>query len=76
MMDREDIMRANWSAERETYQRVTCAEFQHIPAGERIWNGYSNGYCTAPETGQYTLYELVDDNNCHKGWEWEKEDEI
>ena len=54
--------------------RITVDEFKHVPAGKRIANGYSNEYCTAPkEDGFYTLYELADDNNCHVGWEWEKE---
>ena len=29
---------------------------------------------TAPaEEGYYTLYEIADNNNIHRGWKWEKE---
>jgi hypothetical protein len=56
--------------------KVTVPEWQHIPAGKTVANGFSNGYCTAPsEPGHYTLYELVDSSNCHSGWEWVREDE-
>lgn len=56
-------------------KKITVPEFQHIPAGTTICNGYPNGYCTAPsEDGLYTLYEMADESNCHVGWEWEKED--
>jgi len=49
-------------------QKITVDQWKHIPAGTRIWNGYSNGYCQAPkEPGFYTLYELVNDRNCHVG---------
>ena len=57
--------------------RVTVNEWTHIKAGETVWNGFSDGYCTAPaEKGFYTLYELVNDDNTHAAWEWEKEGEI
>lgn len=47
---------------------------KHVGAGETVENGYSNGYCTAPQTeGVYTLYELADEHNCHIGWKWERE---
>ena len=56
-------------------QKITIKEWAHIPAGATVANGYSNGYCTAPsEPGLYTLYQLADDNNCHAGWEWVKEE--
>lgn len=55
-------------------EKITCAEFMHIPAGTTIANGYSNGCCTAPASpGLYTLYELADSANCHIGWEWVRE---
>lgn len=45
-----------------------------VREGETISNGYSGGYLTAPEEpGEYTLYEIADDKNCHVGWKWEKE---
>ena len=51
--------------------RITVDEWEHIPAGTKVANGFSNGYCTAPrEEGLYTLYELVyEDSNTHAGWE-------
>lgn len=34
--------------------RITVDEWEHIPAGTKVANGYSNGYCTAPqEEGLY-----------------------
>lgn len=55
-------------------KRLTVDEWKHIPAGTKVANGYSNGYCTAPsEPGLYTLYEIADESNCHVGWEWERE---
>ena len=57
-------------------QKITVDQWRHVPAGTRIWNGYSNGYCQAPkEPGFYTLYQLVNDRNCHVGWRWEREQE-
>lgn len=59
----------------EHISKITVDEWEHIPAGTTIANGYSNGYCTAPqEPGLYTLYQLVDQFNCHRAWKWEKED--
>lgn len=54
---------------------ITTDDWKHIKAGERVYNGFAvDSYCTAPsEPGFYTLYELVDDNNNHTGWKWEKE---
>lgn len=49
---------------------------KNVPAGATVWNGYAGGNttCTAPaDPGVYTLYELADENNCHAGWQWEKE---
>lgn len=55
-------------------QKITVDEWKNISAGTTIPNGYSNGYCTAPvDPGKYTLYEVVDDNNVHKWWEWVKQ---
>ena len=57
-------------------RRITIEEWQHIPAGTVVENGYPGGFCKAPaEPGIYTLYEIADDNNSHIGWEWEKEEE-
>lgn len=58
-------------------RRITIDQWKHIPAGNTVWNGYAvNSTCTAPkEPGLYTLYEIADENNCHIGWEWEKEEE-
>lgn len=54
-------------------EKITLDCWKHIQAGKTVWNGYPNGHMTAPgEPGTYTLYQLVDDNNCHAGWEWEK----
>ena len=51
----------------------TCEEWQHIPAGTRIDDGFG-GYLTAPEEeGFYTLYSRVSYKNTHQGFEWEKE---
>lgn len=56
-------------------RRITIDEWEHIPAGETVENGFPvNGTCQAPEEpGFYTLYELVSSSNTHLGWEWEKE---
>lgn len=54
--------------------KVTCDEWRGIPAGKSVWDGY-NGEKTAPEEpGTYTLYQLVNDDNTHAGWEWCKDD--
>lgn len=43
-----------------------------IKAGEFVANGYN--YSQAPlEEGEYSLWQLVDDNNCHRGFIFEKE---
>lgn len=43
-----------------------------IQAGEVVANGYNDS--TAPaEAGTYSLWQLVDDNNCHRGFIFEKE---
>ena len=56
--------------------KVTVDQWRHVPAGEKVWNGYPNGYCTAPqEPGFYTLYEVANDDNTHFAWSWVKEDE-
>ena len=61
-------------SEVDRMREITVDQWHHIPAGTKIWNGYSNGYSTAPkEPGYYTLYEKVTDNNTHAGWRWEKE---
>lgn len=55
-------------------QKITVPEWKHIPAGGKVWNGYSNSYCQAPrEAGHYVLFQLVNERNCHVGWTWEKE---
>ena len=49
-------------------ERITLDCWRNIKAGETVWNGYPDGYMTAPdEPGTYTLCQLVDDNNCHAG---------
>ena len=51
----------------------TCEEWQHIPAGTKVDDGFG-GYLTAPEEeGFYTLYEVASYRNTHQGFEWEKE---
>ena len=53
--------------------KITNVCWMHIPAGTKVDNGFSGGYCTAPtKDGFYTLYELVHEYQ-HKGWEWEFE---
>jgi len=53
---------------------ITVPEWKHIPAGAKVWNGFANGYLSAPkERGYYVLYELVSDRNTHIGWRWERE---
>ncbi len=55
-------------------QKITVDQWKHIPAGTKIWNGYANGYCTAPSApGHYTLFEFVSERNTHVGWTWELE---
>ena len=47
---------------------------KHVPEGSTVWNGYPNQTSTAPsEKGLYTLCEVADENNCHVGWQWQKE---
>lgn len=54
---------------------VTVDEWHHINAGASVYNGYAvDSYCAAPAApGHYTLYEVVNDDNTHAGWKWEKE---
>lgn len=55
------------------YRMVTCDEWRNVPAGTRVPDGYGS-YRTAPGVpGTYTLYELADENNCHAGWKWERD---
>jgi len=60
----------------EELRKVTCELWRHVPAGTSVPSGFgSGGDMTAPEEpGLYTLYELADDDNCHQGWQWERED--
>lgn len=52
-------------------RRITLDIWRHIPAGEQVESGYSYKLCAPDEAGTYTLYQIVDDKNCHQGWEWE-----
>ena len=54
-------------------RRITLDIWRHIPAGEQVESGYSYKLCAPDEAGTYTLYQIVDDKNCHQGWEWEQE---
>ena len=55
-------------------REITCDYWQNVKAGHSIATGFGDDEITAPsEPGTYTLYELADNNNCHLGWKWEKE---
>lgn len=56
-------------------RKVTCSIWRHVPAGTSVPNGFGSGSdMTAPEEpGLYTLYELADEDNCHQGWQWDRE---
>ena len=50
-------------------EKITVNYWQHIAAGAKVADGFT-GYKTAPtKPGYYTLYELVNSNNTHAGWE-------
>ena len=53
---------------------ILLTRVKDVPAGTTVWSGF-NYDLTAPTepAGTYTLYELVDEANIHRGWEWEKE---
>jgi len=54
-------------------RRITLDIWRHIPAGEQVESGYGYKLNAPDEAGTYTLYQIVDDKNCHQGWEWEQE---
>lgn len=55
-------------------ERITIDQWQHVPAGSAVDSGFSGPDLTAPaEPGYYTLWELVDENNVHRGFTWQKE---
>lgn len=55
--------------------KVTYADWMGVPAGKTVWDGF-NGDKTAPEEpGTYTLYEKVNDDNTHVGWEWVRDED-
>lgn len=55
----------------ETMQEIKIAG--NIPAGDVVPDGYH--YRRAPEEpGKYSLYQLVDDHNCHAGWRWQRDE--
>ena len=57
-----------------TLRKITCDEWKHVKANERVATGFGDAEITAPaEEGYYTLYEIADNNNIHRGWKWEKE---
>ena len=54
-------------------KKITVNCWKHIPSDTEVASGYSYNLTSPAEPGLYTLYELVDDHNTHRGWEWEKE---
>lgn len=66
-----------WSDEYEDEPEdhyLTCEEWQHVPAGVRVDDGFG-GYLTAPEEeGFYILYSIANYKNIHQGFEWMKEE--
>ena len=55
------------------FEKLTVDEWNHIPSGQGVEDGYG-GYQFAPMEGCFfTLYELVE-NGIHVGWRWERED--
>lgn len=56
--------------------KFTIEEWKNIGSGEFVETGYAEQSLKAPtEKGLYTLYELVNDNNTHIGWEWVKQED-
>ena len=56
----------------DAMEKITGPQWENIPAGEKVSDGYG-GRKTAPEEpGTYTLHELVYSSNTHAGWAWEK----
>lgn len=54
-------------------RRITIDLWKHISSNTEVPSGFSYTLTSPAEPGFYTLYELVDEHNAHKGWEWEKE---
>lgn len=45
----------------------------NIPAKGIVASGYGYELQAPSEEGTYTLYQLVNKNNTHAGWQWSKE---
>lgn len=54
--------------------RITVDTWRNINAGQSVPSGYSYDLTAPSEEGTYTLYELVDEDHTHAGWQWEKEE--
>lgn len=55
-------------------RRITVDEWRHVPSGERVEDGFGGLKMAPLGGGLYTLYELADEANIHRGWEWELEE--
>lgn len=54
-------------------RRITVPQWQNVPAGAEVESGFHYTMKAPDAPGTYTLYELTDRKNCHRGWEWEKD---
>lgn len=54
--------------------RITVNTWMNISAGQSVPSGYDYDLTAPSNEGMYTLYEIVDENHCHVGWQWEKEE--
>jgi len=55
------------------YAMITDDTWRNIPSGQIVDDGFGGELQAPEETGTYTLYELADENNRHKGWKWVKD---
>lgn len=53
--------------------KVTVDYWKNIPAGEKVFSGFGYELTAPAEEGTYTLYERVNPDNTHAGWEWVKQ---
>lgn len=58
---------------RSMIEMITVDCWKGIPAGETVPSGFTYDLTAPDEEGTYTLYELVDEANIHRGWHWEKD---
>ena len=53
---------------------MTNIIYINVPEGKSVNTGYNSETITAPdENGLYTLTETLDEDGCHKSYEWQKQ---